>query len=84
MSTKKRAGERTRTADLLITSLIPRILARPTASGDSAYLRGILLLWRGSLSTAYRSVPARLRYVSPSNIGGLQRSAADQRTTRVR
>jgi hypothetical protein len=35
---EKRADERTRTADLLITSLLAHILAPPTASGNSAYL----------------------------------------------
>ncbi len=37
---KKRADERTRTADLLITSLLARVLARPHTSGNSAYLGG--------------------------------------------
>ena len=33
---EKRADERTRTADLLITSLLAHVLARPAVSGNRA------------------------------------------------
>jgi hypothetical protein len=37
---KRRADERTRTALLLITSLLAYVLTRPSASGSCAYLCG--------------------------------------------
>src|SRR5215208_1082538 len=43
-------------------SLLADILARPGAFGNWAYLSDLRHLWRGSLSIAYRCVPARLRY----------------------
>ena len=50
---KRRADERTRTADLLITSLLARVLTRPYVSGICAYLWGFEHFWQGCLSTAY-------------------------------
>jgi|ERR687897_1571894 hypothetical protein len=48
-----RADERTRTADLLITSLLAYVLARPTASGNCAYLSGFRRSGGLTLSSAY-------------------------------
>ena len=59
---KKRADERTRTADLLITSLNRAVSARTGVSDDCASLQVILMILGVSLSRTYRSVLARLRY----------------------
>jgi hypothetical protein len=59
---KLRGDERTRTADLLITSLIPLIPARTALSGNCAYLQVFLKTLSDGLSVAYRPVPAGLRY----------------------
>jgi hypothetical protein len=53
IATKKRADERTRTADLLITSLLAHVLVCTDASGNHAYLWGFRYFWQGCLSTAY-------------------------------
>jgi hypothetical protein len=57
-----RADERTRTADLLITSLNPPVTARTGVSGKYGVLQVFFAVWGGGLSVAYRRVLAGLRY----------------------
>ena len=64
----QRADEGTRTPGLLITSLLEHALARPTASGNCAYLCGFRYFWQGCLSTAYQRVSARLQYRCSNNL----------------
>ena len=49
----QRADERTRTADLLITSLLADVPERPTASGKCAYLGGFWCTRANLVSFAY-------------------------------
>jgi hypothetical protein len=58
----QRADKRTRTADLLITSLLAYVLARPTASGICAQLGGFGPSGAVVLSSVYQRVLARLQY----------------------
>jgi hypothetical protein len=53
--------EQIRMADLLITSLLEHVLARPTASGICAYSGGFRRPSGIALSGLYRLVSARLR-----------------------
>ncbi len=58
----KRDDERTRTADLLITSLLAGVLVRPDASGNCACLGGFRRSGGITLSVACQCVSARLQY----------------------
>jgi hypothetical protein len=58
-----RADERTRTADLLITSLLACVLADPTVSGNRAHLGRFRCFGGVALSIVYQCVSARLQYV---------------------
>ena len=58
----KRADERTRTADLLITSWLAAILVRTDMYQYVAYRRRILGRGGTYHSIAYRPVPTRLQY----------------------
>jgi hypothetical protein len=58
----ERADERTRTADLLITSLLKHVLARSGASGNCACLGAFRHAGANLVSVAYHLVPARLQY----------------------
>jgi hypothetical protein len=59
---EKRADERTRTADLLITSLLRYVLSCSSASAYSIDLQEFYSNYGSGLSAAYRSVLARLQY----------------------
>src|SRR5215211_9043088 len=59
---KRRADERTRSVDLLITSLLAHVLVRPCASGNRACLGGFRWSGRVALSILYQGVSARLQY----------------------
>jgi hypothetical protein len=58
----KRADERTRTADLLITSWLAALLMRTIVYQYVAYRRRIFGRSGASCPIAYRPVPARLQY----------------------
>jgi hypothetical protein len=61
LQVKKGADERTRTAFVLITRLLPYMRACPDTSSNLAYLCGYCPLWQRLLSATFCFVPARLR-----------------------
>ncbi len=77
---KRRANERIRTADLLITNWLGYVLVRPSASGNSAYLCGFGQSSDTTSSSLYLLVSVRLRY----GCGKLTDRAAPEKLRRSR